>query len=210
MDQDKLTDIIVAARKRLGMNQGEASIHCGFSETYLGMIERKKRTPGPKALLRLMIGLKIDERVMREFLPPEFDEFLPPGPDEIEKVRKRALNDGSFSELPAGLQELIYDQETFHQFHVREEELEYMKSVQLMGMGGEPTKDGYLMELERFRQGGYPSREDSLQISRASHPQLFEVMGKILRADESVRERIIKAIEPVVDAIIEISVVSQK
>lgn len=353
MEQEKLVDIIVAARKELGMNQAEASLHCGFSETYLGMIERKRRLPGPRALLRIMTRLGIKEEVMREFLPSEFhnlyeasepeyprireyllahapseelkkellgasftsvegficeflfhywsnaleDGLLPPedwrhrtvksmidevknagngspfkrmleifeeeelGPDgrpfsllsllkewyynketnevilkvsfddfpgkervyrlkpgsegegrpreaawnTMEQVRRLTLQKGSFYELPAGLRELIYDQETFHSFQVREEELEYLKTVELRGTGGQPTKEGYLLELQRLRSREGASTEDALLLSKGANPRLLEILSKIVKADEKVQERIIKAIEPAVDAIIEAS-----
>ena len=296
MDQDKLAELIIEARNKLGMNQGEASLHCGFSETYLGMIERKRREPGPRALLRIMTRLGIKEQAMREFLPDEFHnlyeaaepvyprirdylrahtsseelrkellgssfssveglvcEFLldywinaladdllaqedwrhrlagamieevknaesgrtfirmleifedeERGPDgrvfsllsilkdwsyergmnevilkislddssenirvyrlkpsdervsegltrtpweAVEQLRERAMGDSGFYEFPGGLKELIYDQDTFHDFQVREEELEYLKKVELRGTGGEPNKEGYQLYL---------------------------------------------------------------
>jgi len=352
MDQDKLAEIIVEAREKLGMNQGEASLHCAFSETYLGMIERKRRIPGPRALLRIMTRLGIKEEAMREFLPPEFHnlyeasdpeyprireylqthtsseglkkelvgtsfssiegficEFLfdywdsalindiipredwryslvrvmvdevknaessrtfirmlemfedeEQGPDgrtfsmlsllkewfydkeknevilkislddkhgveriyrlkpgdrregrgraassreEIEQVRRQAMEDSGFYELSRGLRELIYDERTFQEFRVKEEELKYLKQVELRGTGGEPTKEGYLFELERLRRGQYPSTDDSLLLLKEKNPQLFELVNKIMVSDEDTRERVLKAIGPAVDVIID-------
>lgn len=42
-------------------------------------------------------------------------------------------------------------------------------------------------------------------LLKEANPQLFEILNKIMRTDENVRESIIKAIGPAVDAIIDAS-----